>query len=141
MYVSAVKSFRAHHGFRASRVGLLALLSLILSGCGVLTSPACNLIGRYALLVTVTDAATGASPSAPATVTAEEGAYREVLTAPNVFGTRPTYAFGSNRPGTYTVTVAAAAYKTFTRGSITATPDNCGTVHTTELTVLLERAP
>ncbi len=104
----------------------LSLLAMPLAGCDLSSlldlfgGTACTALFAYGVSVTVTDAETG-DPIENATLTLEEGSYRETLQYPGT----GDYVGAGERAGTYTLTVNADGYQQQVIRDIVVTEDEC----------------
>ncbi|MDQ6717851.1 MAG: carboxypeptidase-like regulatory domain-containing protein [Gemmatimonadota bacterium] len=85
----------------------------------------CTALFAFGISVSVVDSATGVPAAAGATVIASEGSYADSVVVPS--GGSPTIPIGlaGERAGTYTVTVRKSGYKTWTKGDVAVTKDEC----------------
>lgn len=92
-------------------VGLTSV-AILASACSLITTGDCVDVGVSGIRVTVLDQRTRQSPNG-ATVTLADGDYRETL-----MGNGGVYNGAIERPGTYSITVEAPGYSTWTRNNV-----------------------
>ena len=109
-----------------ARLGVLALPAAL--GCdGLATAPVCTAEARPALILHVTDAATGTPIAAGSTLLVRDGEFADSVTipdaAPNTAALVPPQAV--ERPGTYDLTVSRTGYATWTATDVAVTAGVC----------------
>lgn len=90
----------------------VALVTLLASGCSLITSSDCISIGVSGLSITVLDRRTSQTPSGTV-VTVTDGDYRETLTKVG-----EVFRGAMERPGSYSITVEAPGYVRWTRENV-----------------------
>ena len=118
-----------------------ALLITASTGCLGPFAPCRNDLGRFAVRVTVVDARSGDRPGTRATLTLSDGAYTETVPGPDpASGGSVVIPAAVERPGTYSVEVAAAGYQPWRRSDINVTRGGpCRRLRTADLTARLIR--
>lgn len=119
---------------------LTAVFLPVLGACIGPFDPCGSDVGRFAVIVAVTDARTGGPPSSRATLVVTDGTFNETVQGPEPGTTsRVTIAAAAERPGTYDLTVSAAGYRTWTQAAVrVARGSRCDRLQTANLAARLE---
>jgi hypothetical protein len=122
---------------------LVAFSSLpALSACS--SSKICAGIGEYAVTVEIRDSVTGFPAAYRARLVIRSGTYVDGMTdttPPSDSATALVLGAGTDRPGTYEVTVSKSGYATWTRTVVVAPGEGCDEVKGVLLHVLLQPLP
>jgi hypothetical protein len=125
-----------------SRILRLSIVTLLLQGAAGCVGPFDNCgtdLGRFAVRITVLDAATGSAPATRPTLTVTDGPYVETVQGPEP-GSMETVIMpaGTERPGVYRVEVTAAGYQPWIRDGIRVTRrGRCDHLGTADITARL----
>jgi hypothetical protein len=136
----SMKMWRLYRGSWIVAARAVALATLLASqGCSLTTGGDCAGVGHYGVIATVLDSRTQTPPASSAKVTLREGAYVEVLAAPNLAS--GVYGGAPDREGVYSLTVEAAGYQTIVRNDVAVRGRSCGEVTTSNVAVQLLPSP
>lgn len=129
------RSSRSHSGARLPII-TACLLALLCAGTGcVLGTEYCTADYRYGLTVVVRDSVTSALAIDSTVVTAQDGAYVEVLA---VSFDSLAFIGAGERPGRYAISVARLGYLPWLREGVKVSKDGCH-VQPTTVEVRLQR--
>lgn len=96
--------------------------AFMLGGCGDLVSGGdCVAVGVAGVNVTVTDVRTNGVPATVPSLRIEDGAFVEEYAQPTPRSNPPSFAGAIEREGTYTITISAPGYQTYTATNLRVT--------------------
>lgn len=120
---------------------LLTCIVALQNSCGLFFSN-CDNVGHYSVVVTVSDSRTGQRPLVDLLLVLSDGQSADSVTYPAGSGPPVQLAAGLDRVGTFTVTVAAAGFATWTRSGVVVEYDQeCEQGKTRRLSASLQPAP
>lgn len=125
---------------RVLAAGLVLPSVFLLGGCGLLEQCGGG-TGRLALDVTAVDAVTGGLPTFPLTLTVRDAGPARTYELTKASAQGAANIVGENRPGTYTLEIAAPGYQLWRRESVRVDENRCGEPETERVTARLERLP